>query len=142
MRSVWVDIGVDAIDVGIDDELALRVVVRELLAHVLAEHVKPRSDVPVELASSEDLRDRSRRLAAPELELKETVSSGGVTLREEQVVLVLGVDVIDAPAVGEDLDVGFQAGDAETLIGLRQRGEETRTSAKRVEFVGCKSDSP
>ena len=124
------DVGVDAIDVGVDDELAAWVVVRELLAHVFAEHVKPGSDVAVELASSEDLGHRSRRLSAPELELEETIPSGGVTLREEQVALVLGVDMVDAPAIGEDLDVGFQAGDGETLGGRYQRREDNENDGE------------
>ena len=46
-----VDEGVDAVDVGVDDGLAVRVVVVELLRHVFSEHVEPCPDVAVELAS-------------------------------------------------------------------------------------------
>ena len=44
------------------------------------------------------------RLPPPDLELKESILRRGVALREEEVAFVLRVDVIDAPAVADDLD--------------------------------------
>src|SRR5690606_24701391 len=50
------------------------------------------------------LRDRPGGLPPPHLELEKPIPRRGVALREEQIVLGLCVDVVDAPSVADDLD--------------------------------------
>ena len=113
-----VDVRVDAPHEGRDDPVAPVVVVVHLGGHVAAEPVQPGPDVALELAGPENLRHRARRLPPPHLELEQPVAGRRVALGEEEVRLVLGVDVVDAPAVGDDLHRRLQAGDLQAL-GLR-----------------------
>ena len=62
-----------------------------------------------DLARPEDLGDGPGRLAPPQLELEQPIARRGEALREEQVGLVLRVDVVDAPAIADDLDPLRQA---------------------------------
>src|SRR5262245_39105537 len=71
---------------------------------IAAEHVEARADVTAKLAPPEHFGHRAGCLPPPDLELEESILRRGVSLREEQVGLVLRVDVIDAPAVADDLD--------------------------------------
>ena len=98
------DVGVDATHERFDDGLAARVIVIQFGVEIAAEHVQPRADVAIDLTRPENLGDRSRRLPPPHLELEQPISGRGIALREEQVVLGLGVDVVDAPAVAHDFD--------------------------------------
>ena len=66
-------------------------------------------------------------MPAPQLELEQAVARGRIALSEEQVVLVLGIDVVDAPAIGEDLDLVLEAGHAETLVGGEESGNEQQS---------------
>ena len=84
-----VDVGVDAVDERADDRAAALVVVAQLGRHVAPEAEEPRADVPLELARTEDLGHRAGRAAPPDLELEQAVAGRRVTLREEQVELVL-----------------------------------------------------
>lgn len=93
----------------------------ELGLEVAAEHVEARADVALELARAEDLGDGACGLAPPDLELKEPVARRGVALCEEQVVLALGVDVVDAPAVADELDGLTEARGLQRIDG-RARG--------------------
>ena len=88
-------------------------VVVHLGGHVAAVLEEAEADVAPQLVRAQHLGDRAGGLGAPHLELEEAVAGGGVSLREEEVVLGLGVDVVDAPAVADDLDGGLEAGDGE-----------------------------
>jgi hypothetical protein len=85
-----------------------------------------RADVPVELPPAEDLGHGAGRLPPPDLELEQPVARRRVTLREEQVGLVLGVDVIDAPPVGHDLDRCPQTGELQRVPLRRHEGAVAR----------------
>ena len=97
------DVRVHAAHVGFDDRLAARMVAVQLVIHVTAEHVEARASIAQQLAAAKDLGDGAGRLPSPHFELERAILRGGISLREEQVALVLRVDVIDAPAIAEDL---------------------------------------
>ena len=88
-------------------------VVVHLDRHVAAVLEEAEADVALELVGAQHLGDGAGGLGAPHLELEEAVARGRVPLREEEVVLGLGVDVVDPPPVADDLDGGLQAGDGE-----------------------------
>ena len=69
-----------------------------------------------QLAPAENLGHRAGGLPPPHLELEQPILRGGVALREEQVGLVLRVDVVDAPAVAEDLDRLRQPGNLRAVV--------------------------
>ena len=126
------DIGVDAVHERRDDGVAPVVVVAHLGRHVAPEPEQPRADVALQFARTEDLRHRAGRLPPPQLELEQPVARRRVALREEEVVLVLRVDVGDAPPVGHDLDRRLQAGSPERLgrgVLRRRRSAETVSAA-------------
>jgi hypothetical protein len=75
--------------------------------------------VASQLAPSQDLGHGARGLPAPQFELEEPVLRRRVALREEEVLLVLGVDVVDAPPIAPDLDGLVQPGHAQR--GRRRR---------------------
>ena len=60
--------------------------------------------------------------APPEINLEEPVFGGDPTLREKQIIGVLGVDVGHAPLVAKNLDGGFQI--SGRLRGQRQCGQQ------------------
>ena len=139
-----VDVGVHALHEGPHDRRAVWVVHRQLRGEVAAILEQPRADVALELAFAEQLRDGSGRLPSPELELKEPVARGRITLREEKVVLVFGVDVRDAAAITDDLDRRTKPGSVERVAGHRsgeQRGQnrqaEKRCHAGPYRYPGC-----
>ena len=84
-------------------------VVIQLGVEIAAKRVEARADVAVEFAWPEDLGDRAGGAAAPHLELEEPVLGGQVALRHEQVVFVLRVDVVEAPAVADHFHGVLQA---------------------------------
>ena len=100
-----------------------------LLRHVASETEEPEADVALEFAGTEHLGHRPRRLRSPHLELEKPVARGRIPLREEEVVLRLGVDVVDPSPVADDLDRGIEAGqgqvggerDASGCCGCRGR---------------------
>ena len=84
--------------------------------------------IALQLALAQDLRQRAGCLPAPELELEEPVAGGRVPLGEEQVRFVLGVDVVDAPAVAADFHRLSHAGHRQRLRGrLLRAGTGHRT---------------
>ena len=123
------DVRVHAAHERRDDFFAVRVIRVQLALQIAAEHVQARADVACELLASEDLRHGAGRLPPPQLELKEPIAGGGVALREEEVALVRRVDVIDAPAVAQDLDRFGEAVDAQR-DGCRRRAAK-RSKHKR-----------
>ena len=98
-----VHVGVDPAHVGLDDRLAARVVVLQLRVEVAAIHVETGAEVALQLARAEDLGHRAGGAAPPHLELEQAILGGEVALRQEEVDLVLGVDVVQAPAIADDL---------------------------------------
>ena len=132
--------GVDAAYEGRDDLVPARVVPPHLLAHVLSEHVETGADVPLQLRRAQDGRDRPRRLPPPHLELEETALGGAVTLDEEEVVLVLGVDVVEPPPVGEDLDGSVEAAYfAGFVLGRGPGGEKSADEQQPQDVDGGKT---
>ena len=130
-----VDVRVDSPHEGRDDLVPAVVIVVHLGGQVATEPVQPRPDVALELAGTENLRDGARRLPPPHLELEQPVAGRRVALGEEEVRLVLGVDVVDAPAVGDDLHRRLEAGELQSFglshdrrvvagKGQRQAGQE------------------
>src|SRR5690606_36002166 len=97
-------VGVDAIHERADYRGSVRVIGCELALHAPAVHEEARPAVALELSRAEYLGHGSRGLAAPELELEQPVVRRVVALREEEVVLVSGVDVRDPPPVADYLD--------------------------------------
>src|SRR5207237_6045699 len=95
------------------DRLAVRVVPVQLRLQIAAEAVQPRADVARQLLVAQNLRHGARRLAPPHLELEQPIARGRIPLYEEQVVLVLRVDVVDAPAIAQEIDRLAQAIDDE-----------------------------
>ena len=112
------DVRIDATDVGLDDGLATRVIAIQLIIHVAAKLVQARAAVACQLAAAEDFRDGASCLPPPHFELEQPVLRRGVALGEEQVGFVLRVDVVDAPAVADDLD---GLGEPGNLDGGRRR---------------------
>ena len=121
------DVGVDAADERLDDQLAARMVVRQLGIQVALEHVQPRAAIARQLTPAGNLRHRSRGLAPPQLELEQPIPGRRVALGEEQVGLVLRVDVVDAPLVASDLHGRGQPGDRDRLRRLLGGGRRRRT---------------
>jgi hypothetical protein len=82
--------------------------------------MQPRPDVALQLLATEDLGNGTRRLSPPELELEEPIARRGVPLGEEQVVLRLRVDVIDAPGVAQDFDRLLESRNGQRRGGRRR----------------------
>ena len=97
------DVGVDPPDERPDDRGAAGMVMVQLPGHLAAERQQPGPDVAGQRPGPLDLRHRPGRPPPPELELEQPIAGGVVPLRQEQVVLVPGVDVRDPPAVAHDL---------------------------------------
>ena len=119
----FVHVGVHAAHVGLDDLLAARMVVIQFGVEVAAELVEARADVAVELARAEDLGHGAGGAAAPDFELEEPVLRGQVALRHEEVVFVLRVDVIEAPAVADHFHRLLQSAHGERValtLGLNR----------------------
>ena len=125
-----VDVRVDPPHEGRDDLVAPVVIVVHLGGHVAAEPVQPRPDVALQLAGPENLRHRARRPPPPDLELEQPVAGRRVALGEEEVRLALGVDVVEAPAVGDDLHRGLKPGELQAL-GLRPHGRAVARDTQR-----------
>ena len=103
---------------------------------------QPRHPVARHVVGSEDLRQPALRRPPPEIDLEEPVLRLDESLREEQIVGVLRVDVRDAPAVADDADFVGEAGDRKRAGGLsdarvgsarrrRRRGGPARTRGRR-----------
>ena len=100
------DKGIDAVGVGGEDALAVGVVARPLrVVHRSPVHHQPRSKVIVKRRGPEDLREPSLAPPAPHLQLPQPVLGHDVSLREKEVLGVLGIDVRHAPRVPHDLDL-------------------------------------
>ena len=105
--------GVDAVHERGDDRFAVRVVIGVLALQVAAKAQQPSADVAVQSLRPLNLGQTAQHPPAPYFELKQAVARRVVALREEQVVLILGVDMRDTPAVGQDFDGRLQTGDVE-----------------------------
>ena len=98
------DVRVHPVHVRGNDHRAAVVVVVHLLRHVAPVLEEAEADVALQFALAQHLGDGPGGLRPPYLELEEAVARGRVPLREEEVVLGLGVDVVDPPVVADDLD--------------------------------------
>ena len=123
------DVRVDPPDERPDDLGTAGMVMVQLRAHLAAERELAGPDVGGQGPGPLDLRHRAGRLSPPELELEEPIVRGVVPLRQEEVVLVLGIDVSDSPPVAHDLHRLPQPGDRELLLagmGDRRRQHDQR----------------
>lgn len=68
------DVGIDAVDKGVDDPLSMRVIEVQLLLQVAPKPVQPGAGVALQLPASQDLRNRAGGLTSPNLELKKTLA--------------------------------------------------------------------
>ncbi len=112
-----VDIGVDSIDEGGDDLFALGMIVIHLLFHVHAGLEKPCPDVPVQSSGSENFCQSACGLTPPDLELEEPVACHVESLSKEKVLLVLGVNMRNPPAVLDDLHRRFESWNEKSFLG-------------------------
>ena len=126
------DVRVDTVDECPDDRRTVRVIMTELALHVAAVSEQPRPDVALELSRPEQFRHCPCRLSSPDLELKEPIPSRRVTLGEEEIVLVAGVDVRDAGVVTDDLDRGSKAGGGECFCRRLEESDEKRDHGQNL----------
>jgi hypothetical protein len=81
---------------------------------------QPRAHVPPHLPGAEDLGDGAVGLSAPDLQLEEAIPGGVEPLGKEEILFGIGVDVGDAPAIGDDLHRPLQSRKPEGLLRSRQ----------------------
>ena len=116
------NVGVHTVHVGRDDDRTPVVVVIHLLGQVAAVSEEAEPDVTLDLVRPKELGNRARGLSTPHLELKEPVTSRRVSLGKEEIVLGLGIDMVDAPSVADDLDRLLEAIGSKGLGGSRVEG--------------------
>ena len=83
--------------------------------------MQSRARVVVERFRPEGFSQAPLAPAAPDLELPEPVLRHDVALREEQVVVIFGVNVWNALLVADDLDRLLETGQLQITIDLRER---------------------
>ena len=104
-------------DVGVhtacvDLEIVL-VTVGEVLDRVFGEVTKSKNallTIVRESGRAEDFAELAGRVAAREIHLPETILSGDIALREEEVVEIVSTDVRDALLIADDLDGRAKSG--------------------------------
>ena len=114
------DVRVDPLDERPDDLGPARMIVIQLASHVAPELQQPRADVAGERPGPLDLGQRPRGPPSPELQLKEPVAGGRITLGEEQVVLVASIDMRDPPPIAQNFHGMLEALD--DLLRLLRMG--------------------
>jgi hypothetical protein len=72
--------------------------------HLAAKTNQPREAIRLDRFLAENLGRLAAADSPPQIELKQPVLRGDKTLREEQIALILGVDMGDAPLIAEHLD--------------------------------------
>ena len=107
------DIGVDALGEGRADRLRVWRVARKLALHVAAIEEGARGLILREIAGAEMRRQPPEPALAPEVDLPEPVARGVEALDEEQILLVGGAQMRDAPGIDEDFRLRFQPGEDE-----------------------------
>ena len=129
------NIGVDARHKSGDNFFSSRVVEAILLLQVAAKAQQPRPDIAFQGFRPLDLGHCSSDTPAPDLKLEQAVSCGVIALGEKQVVLILGIDVGNAPAVGQDFDRLAETGEAQCfhsiLLNARLRHDRGSTQGRR-----------
>ena len=93
------DVGVDARREGFEDLLGVGGVAFVFDVQVAAITEQAGLDVALDGARSEDFRQPALAGSLPKLHLEEAILCNHEALREEQIVLILGVNVGDSPAV-------------------------------------------
>ena len=130
------DEGVDSLDKRADDLRPPGVVPAQLPGHVAPESQQTRPDVASQSDFALDLGHGPRGLPPPQLELEQTVARDVVPLREEQVVLIPGIDMCDSPLVAQDFHGRGQAGDGQLLRPAMDRDGQSQESASQEHIKG------
>ncbi len=107
-RGKACNVGVDAVGECGEDGERVGGVAFVFGFHVAAIAQRAGVHVTGQSGGAEDFGEASLAGAFPEFHLKETILSGDDALGEKQVMLVLGVDVGDSPAVAEDIDFSLE----------------------------------
>ena len=129
------DIGVNAVDESGDDLLALGMVVVHIQAQVAPGLQQARANITVERLGALNLGHGTGDPTTPDFELEQTVAGRVIALGKEQVVLVAGVDMGDAPAVGQDFDRFVEAGHlhpSRLLLGSEGGEREAENDGKEA----------
>ncbi len=98
------NVGIDPVHERLDDGRAARVIPVELLVQIAAIHKQAVADVALEFSRPQNFGHRASGLPPPQFELEQTVVRDVVTLGEEEVSFILGVNMGDAPAIFQDFD--------------------------------------
>src|SRR5581483_7055669 len=136
MLLSFCDVGVNAFDESVDDFWPLGMVVRHLFDEIAAKPQQACADVTVDRLVPLDFGHSARHPSPPDFELKEPVAGGVVALGKEQIVLVLGVNVRDTPAIHQDLDRTRESRNLERRSGPvceERRGRKYQTQETRSE---------
>ena len=112
-----IDISIHTLDEAFNDSAPMGMIDGQFLIHIAAEQELPRADIARNFLGSQNLGQRAFGAAAEQLELKQAVARRVITLRKEQVVLVLGIDMRDAPAIFQDLHWLRQSGRQKFFFG-------------------------
>ena len=122
-QQVWLflgllNIGVNALNKGGDNLFPVRVIVLALLVQIAPKTQQPGTDVAVQGFGTLNLGHRAGDAPAPDLKLKQAVAGRVIALGKKQVVLVLGIDVSNTPAVGQDFDRLAEPGEAQCFHSI------------------------
>ena len=107
------DVGIDPVRERRRDRFRVRGVDGPFRIPVAAEPDRSGQGIPFDCPRPEDLGQLPRPDASPQVDLKQAVARDDVALGEEQVVLCLGVDVRNAPAVPKNLHAILEAGEGD-----------------------------
>jgi hypothetical protein len=121
--AALLDVSVDALGEGAGDVIGIGRVGGPLGFPITAEAEEECGPVAFEIGRAEHFGELSGPGAAPKINLPQAVDGGHVALGEVEVILILGVDVGDAPLVPQDFDRRAQSGDAQLLAVEREREE-------------------
>ena len=112
------NIGVYTLDKGGDDLFPVRVIVLALLLQIAAKTQQPGTNVAVQGFGALNLGHRAGDAPAPDLKLKQAVAGRVIALGKKQVMLVLGIDVGNTPAVGQDFDRLAETGEVQCFHSI------------------------
>src|SRR5208282_1018572 len=114
------DVGVDAGGESFEDFLCIGSIAFVFSVHVAAIPQKTGADIPLHERRSKDFREAPLAGALPKFHLEKAVLRDDKALREEKIVLVLRIDVGNAPAVALDADRLLEAVHVERPVNYRQ----------------------
>jgi hypothetical protein len=129
------DVGVHALRERLDDLACVGRVVGVLGVHVAAVLEQAGNSVASHRRRPEHLGEAAVALTAPHLHLEEPILGDDVTLRDEEVVLGLRIDVRHAPTVAAHLDGAVERREDHRTV---ERGEpRLRTLGQRLSGTGA-----